>query len=268
MNALDIFRGWRSYLPVMLILGLVLSLVGPFGTYRDLGVPARLFYWLTICLLNGAQVVASLALVAWLADGRWKLVAVAAMAAILSSVPGTVEVALLEYAVGRAPQLVNPLAYFLEVLLLTAAITVPMVLVRARLSAQARALAAAAQPVPGGPTGESLLKRVKPEARGDLLALQMEDHYLRVHTSAGNDLILLRLSDALAEVAGLDGRQVHRSYWVARRAGDGRGARGPQDGAGADQRPEGAGEPRERGGDPRGGVVVNFLRESFKQKLR
>lgn len=218
MNARDIFRGWRSYLPVMLILGLVLALVGPFGTYKDLDLPARLVYWLSICLLNGAQVVASLALVAWRVGGRWPLAAIAAAAAVLSSVPGTIEVALLEYAVGRAPQLVNPIAYFPEVLLLTVAITVPMVLVRARLSAQARALEAASQPVPGGPTGESLLKRVKPEARGDLLALQMEDHYLRVHTSTGNDLILFRLSDALAEVAGLDGRQVHRSYWVARRA--------------------------------------------------
>jgi len=37
-----------------------------------------------------------------------------------------------------------------------------------------------------------------------------------VHTSKGQDLILLRLSDAIEELAGLEGEQVHRSWWVAR----------------------------------------------------
>ena len=46
----------------------------------------------------------------------------------------------------------------------------------------------------------------------------MEDHYLRVHTALGSDLILLRMRDAVAELDGLDGAQVHRSWWVARRA--------------------------------------------------
>ena len=48
-----------------------------------------------------------------------------------------------------------------------------------------------------------------------LLALQMEDHYLRIHTALGSDLILLRLRDALAELGPERGLQVHRSWWVA-----------------------------------------------------
>ena len=43
----------------------------------------------------------------------------------------------------------------------------------------------------------------------------MEDHYLRIHTALGSDLILLRLRDALAELGPARGRQVHRSWWVA-----------------------------------------------------
>ena len=55
-----------------------------------------------------------------------------------------------------------------------------------------------------------------PPALGrDLLALEMEDHYLRIHTALGSDLILLRLRDALAELGPSRGRQVHRSWWVA-----------------------------------------------------
>jgi len=46
----------------------------------------------------------------------------------------------------------------------------------------------------------------------------MEDHYLRVYTRLGSDLILMRMRDALAELDGLDGAQIHRSWWVARAA--------------------------------------------------
>ena len=62
------------------------------------------------------------------------------------------------------------------------------------------------------------LKRIPNGIAGDLLSLRTEDHYLRIHTTAGSDLILFRLKDALAELNGADGMQVHRSYWVARDA--------------------------------------------------
>jgi hypothetical protein len=63
---------------------------------------------------------------------------------------------------------------------------------------------------------------------GEIYAIQAEDHYLRLHTSKGSDLILMRLSDAIAELDGIEGAQVHRSWWVAKSAladvkkGDGR----------------------------------------------
>jgi LytTr DNA-binding domain len=51
-----------------------------------------------------------------------------------------------------------------------------------------------------------------------ILALSAEDHYLRVHTDAGDALILMRLSDAIAEIEAANGLQTHRSWWVARDA--------------------------------------------------
>ncbi len=63
-----------------------------------------------------------------------------------------------------------------------------------------------------------------------IIAVQGEDHYIRVHTSRGQHLLLMRLSDALTELGGLDGGQTHRSWWVARsavtgvRRGNGRAA--------------------------------------------
>lgn len=59
-------------------------------------------------------------------------------------------------------------------------------------------------------------------------AVESEDHYLHVHTDRGSDLILMRLSDALGELEGLEGAQTHRGWWVAKEAvrevkrGDGR----------------------------------------------
>ena len=49
-----------------------------------------------------------------------------------------------------------------------------------------------------------------------LYAVSAEDHYLRVHTSVGEELILMRLADALRELDGADGLQTHRSWWVAK----------------------------------------------------
>ena len=48
-----------------------------------------------------------------------------------------------------------------------------------------------------------------------LIAVEAEDHYLRVHTDAGDELVTARFSDALLELATLAGYQTHRSWWVA-----------------------------------------------------
>lgn len=91
-----------------------------------------------------------------------------------------------------------------------------------------------AQPIQthAAPTGAAPARfpeRLPPKLRGAAIrAVQAEDHYLRIHTDRGSDLILMRLSDALDELEGLEGAQTHRSWWVARDAvrdvarGDGR----------------------------------------------
>jgi hypothetical protein len=50
----------------------------------------------------------------------------------------------------------------------------------------------------------------------ELHAVSSEDHYLRVHTSLGEEMILMRLADAVRELSHADGLQVHRSWWVAK----------------------------------------------------
>lgn len=62
------------------------------------------------------------------------------------------------------------------------------------------------------------MRRVPSSLGSTLLALEMEDHYLRIHTARGSDLILCRFADALTELDAGTGLRVHRSWWVARTA--------------------------------------------------
>jgi DNA-binding LytR/AlgR family response regulator len=55
-------------------------------------------------------------------------------------------------------------------------------------------------------------------AGAELWAVEAEDHYLRLHTSLGQDLILMRLGDAIGELEGIEGARTHRSWWVAKSA--------------------------------------------------
>lgn len=52
--------------------------------------------------------------------------------------------------------------------------------------------------------------------RRDILALEAEDDYVRVHTLHGSALILMRLADAVAVIDPRLGLRVHRSWWVAK----------------------------------------------------
>ncbi|MEP9357036.1 LytTR family DNA-binding domain-containing protein [Xanthobacter sp. KR7-65] len=70
-------------------------------------------------------------------------------------------------------------------------------------------------PAAAGAAPIALVARLPPAVRGALVAVEMEDHYARVHTERGSGLVLLRLSDAIAETRPTPGRQVHRSWWVA-----------------------------------------------------
>jgi len=50
----------------------------------------------------------------------------------------------------------------------------------------------------------------------DVVAVEAEDHYVRIHTESGSALVFMRFSDAIARLARVDGLRVHRSYWVRR----------------------------------------------------
>lgn len=74
----------------------------------------------------------------------------------------------------------------------------------------------------GNPVNEDglsgFMRRLPPELGSGLIRLSASDHYVEAYTRHGHAMILLRFSDALGELDGADGLQIHRSHWVARSA--------------------------------------------------
>jgi DNA-binding LytR/AlgR family response regulator len=110
----------------------------------------------------------------------------------------------------------NDLAFFFAAVgLVTGALTAIMMSINRPGPATHAAPASATSPA----VPIRFLDRMPEKLKGAALyAVQAEDHYLRLHTSKGSDLILMRLADAVAELEGIEGAQTHRSWWVAKDA--------------------------------------------------
>lgn len=190
-------------------IGLLLGFLGPFGSNPRFDRPVRYGFWLGLTLFGYACVLAATALLRHSTAQRWPALGQTAAAAFLSSIPQTFAVAwaLVLVQPGRVIRPEDLPALFAAVFAVQFGIA---------LAAQAIAHSNRPSPVPAEPPQEPSFMRKVPAALGrTLIALEAEDHYLRVHTEAGSALVLMRLSDAIAELGGLDGLQVHRGWWVA-----------------------------------------------------
>ena len=210
----------------------VLAWLGPFDTWGRLSLSDRVAFWtlaLSVNWLFGWLVGLAAGLVlekrGWLAWGA----TVAGLSAI-AGVPGTAVVwglvaAFMDYRMSRFAEIATLYSQVLVIhLVLNTLITWRIT----RHPPPAGTRGEAAPPLPSSAPAAPFLERLPARLGRNLLHLHMQDHYVEAHTDEGSDLVLLRFRDALREVAGLDGAQVHRSHWVARAAiagverGDGR----------------------------------------------
>lgn len=214
--------GWK--LLVVLIAGLLLGRLGPFGTFGELTTSERYAYWIGLTLLMWLQGVALLALIDQPLSRRVTARrARVALAALLAAVPTAFEVAWAEMflRVERDLGPVDILAIAGDVALLS----VPLLLLT---HGWAPAATAAHSEAPANGGLEFLVAMMEPKRRGRLIAVSSEDHYVRLYSEQGNQLIAMRFGDAIARLDGEQGQQVHRRWWVANdavdhleRAGDG-----------------------------------------------
>lgn len=184
-----------------------MAVLAPFGTDA---APAwlRFVYWLVLLNAGTAISLAAARLVR-----RWSLCeARPLLGAVIVAAGVTPPISVLAWGATRlalGPGRIGVLLLAMDVFVITA------VLLAINLLADRKApethVAAVGAPPP------KFLERLPPKLRGaQVYAVEAEDHYLRLHTSRGSDLILMRLSDAIAELEGLEGAQTHRSWWVAK----------------------------------------------------
>jgi hypothetical protein len=223
--------------------GIVLAVLGPFGTFEKLSLLWRLGFWISVIVGGFLFHMPLYWLGRFVTESKcWSIWIGIIGSAFVAALPTTVLVN------GVAISLLNSVTTDSVVTLypMVLALSLPLQLI-GHLTAFKGPLTTpelpASTPTPFvathlAPESEPKLKpEAKPEPKPEqtapvqvspffarlprrlgkeLLCLQMEDHYVRAFTAVGSDMILMRMGDAVRELESEDGLLVHRSFWVAR----------------------------------------------------
>jgi hypothetical protein len=204
-------RRWAVDLAMLVAIGLLMGFLGPFASERA-PVLLRYVYWM-ICMVGGGLIgVAADELLSRRIVATWRRVVVvsALMTPAVSLLVLTTEHLLMREPFGW-PGYRRLLWQVWPILL---AVMVVRTLAWRRPPARIETRTVVAAPLPEAET--TFRRRLSAKRRGArLIAIEAHDHYLRVHTDAGAELITLRFADALDDLALAHGWRVHRSWWVA-----------------------------------------------------
>ena len=212
----------------LLVVGALLGIAGPFGTFEVLEQLPRLAYWIaiTVATYGVGLLVALLAVNAFgmRFTAIWARVLVFG---VIIGVPVTLVVLLINvitFGAGWAAA-IDPLTLWFDSTLVGMGVMTVSEILGGTLRRRAGALPqqpgipeAATEPPTAAadlPERPPILDRVPLPQRGRLWALVVEDHYVELVTDRGKTLVLIRLSDAIRETGNVAGLQIHRSHWVA-----------------------------------------------------
>ena len=204
-------RQWRALMvkpaTAVILVGVaaLLAILGPFDTGDRLTLGPRFAYWLVMaaCTFSAGFLVNT---GGWpLLPTRWPAqvrVVVLGLATGIVITPIITALNLVSFGFWpSASQWPALLAQFAAIALITTVIF--------------QAVSDQIQPEGTTHTPPALLSRLPLDKRGSLISLSSEDHYTRVRTTLGEELLLIRLADAIAEATPTAGLRVHRSHWVA-----------------------------------------------------
>lgn len=214
---MTITRRWAIDLALLMGFGLLMGFLGPFGSDQ---LPALhgYIYWM-ICIVGGG------------------LIGIAGDEALLRPMPApwrrtvgvsvvmTPAVSLLvltteHLLTGEPFRWSGGLRLLPQVLPILLAVMVVRTLAWRRGPTRIETRTVVAQPLPEAEA--AFRRRLSARRRSArLIAVEAHDHYLKVHTDAGEEMITLRFADALAELSRAHGWRVHRSWWVAADAVEG-----------------------------------------------
>lgn len=232
-------------LAIMTVIGVILAMVGPFGSFEE-PLSVRLVVWLLFAylgyaiyspmgfLVDRAEIALDLSRTAlWFVAVILATFPMTLAVLVVGSLPGPVSMPSFEQFAATYPYVfvigggVTALFYTLGNRESPATAYTPPASPPASTPTLTPTPIPAAPlpvgPVPSAPNtieaaSNPLFDQLPAHLGTDVIALEMEDHYVRVHTALGSQMVLMRLRDAIACVAQIEGRQVHRSWWVARLA--------------------------------------------------
>lgn len=204
-------RRWTIDVAILIAIGLLMGFLGPFGSDRA-PVLWRYVYWM-ICMVGGGLIGAAVdALLGRRMAMTWRRVAVVSvlMTPLVSLLVLTTEHLLMGAPFGWP----GYQRLLWQVWPISLAVMVVRALVWRRSPGPVVTRTVIAPPLPEAEA--AFRRRLSARRRGArLIAIEAHDHYLRVHTDAGSELITLRFAQALDELARAHGWRVHRSWWVA-----------------------------------------------------
>ncbi len=202
---------------IWVIVTVAAAVAGPFGTFQSIDFGRRLLYW--------GAIAASSILVSNLCDMLVRRVLVNSHRLLLKRLAGpvlavpliTTDVwaisSLSFWGESDPPEFLRLLGY---VALISVAARSMHSLVRSAFPRTARPTLPPAEPI----LAPRLLKRIPGATDAKVLHLSVRDHFVEITTCYGTEAVRMRFRDALDEIDGVEGFQVHRSHWVAREAID------------------------------------------------
>ena len=208
-------RRWATDLAMLVVIGLLMGFLGPFASERA-PVVGRYVYWM-ICMVGGGLIgiVADEGLSRRMPATWRRVVVVSVLATPLVSLHVMTTEHLLMGGTFDGRGYLRLLLWQVWPILL--AVMAVRALVWRRPPARVETRTVIAPPLPEAEAAfRRRLSAKRREAR--LIAVEAHDHYLKVHTDVGSELVTLRFADALDELARAHGWRVHRSWWVAANA--------------------------------------------------
>ena len=200
---------------------LVLTIIGPFGTYDDLSLVNRFVYWALV--INGVGMFMATLIPALLARAQFATfhpIIIVIIGTAFAAIPGALIVHVVEEILRPQYSGLNHIySIWLQVWVIGAVIC-SVEFIQWRHTAADPDIESDQSEYSSSPAKTNInpifLRRIPSQLGTDLISLSMKDHYVEVVTTKGKELVLLRLSDAVNELGIDSGIQIHRSHWVSK----------------------------------------------------